>query len=508
MGRLQRYFSYSKGEGIVIPPVLRRAARTLALTLLLACIVFGADTALHYMTSTINFDQVSVSPENHSYGYGLSTDCLTFNRTENYGIPCTRNGVIAATDYDAYVAGQNEIYYLQHGTSNQSEIRLADMPSYLPSNVTSSGAAKVGLLMPQTAHLSPFRDFQARTAGVVTTCEPISSLCNWTSGGPGEYWSSFNCTENFWGILGKAPNVTDTGMLSYDTSVPPLGFKPGAAFQYSFFEDKNLTTPYDSAGNLGPFMSDSQLINPIYLGIAARFQDTAQRAGVNMSSDPGVYQGPTRYIDLTLRCQYTTYLVDYTWVNSTSKVNALTASPNGTMAEMFHGYNILGATDSFDNGLQDFLIEAALEPNPQALADSFANSYSSRVMSVIGPFMSSRSNLQEQTRTPLLVAKVPKIPLAILVAGCCSYIIFGVFSAIIAYQALRLVDVRDLAFRFSLPALALHSFRDGNVERDAVSKEGKGGGHRVFEEKKIKGETMRVAVDGDPKSGFTLRSLV
>jgi hypothetical protein len=51
-GRLKRYFSYSKEDEVMVPPVVRRAARTLALTLLLALAVFGADTALHYTTST------------------------------------------------------------------------------------------------------------------------------------------------------------------------------------------------------------------------------------------------------------------------------------------------------------------------------------------------------------------------------------------------------------------------------------------------------------------------
>ncbi|OAG40308.1 hypothetical protein AYO21_05399 [Fonsecaea monophora] len=514
IGRLGRYFSYAKEDGVIIPPALRRAAQTLTLTLVLACIVFGADTALHYTTSTINFDQISVSPLSHSYGYGLSSTCLALNRSDNFGLPCSRNGQLAAADYNAYVASQNEIFYLQHGISNVSEVRLVDIPSDKPANATSSGAAKVALLIPRSTGLSPFRDFQAYTTGVITTCEPISNLCNWTSGGPGNYYSQFNCSENFWGVLGKSPNVSDTGMLVDDSSVPPLGFKRGAALQYSFFMDKGLSINYDSSGSLGPFVPDSELINPVYVGVAARFQSTAQRAGVNMSSDPGIYQGPTPYLDFTLRCKYTTYLVDYNWVNSSAKVNSLTPSPNGTIAEVFHGYNIYGSYDSFDNDLQDSMLAAALQSTLQQLADTFANSYSSRVMSVIGPFLSSRANLQEQTRTPLLVAKVPKAPLAILIAGCLCYIVFGIVSATLAYGALRAVDVRDLAFRFSLPALGLHAFRDDNTERDAVdvdtirTVDGVEEERRVFNETKITRETMRVAVEGEPRTGFVLKSLV
>jgi hypothetical protein len=383
-----------------------------------------------------------------------------------------------------------------------------DPPASLPPNSTSLGAAQVAILIPQSANLSPFRDFEATTTGVITTCKAISSQCNWTSSGPGSYYSSFNCSKGFWGVLGQAANVSTTnqGVFFDDSSVPPLGFKPGAALQYGFYMDEDLNVPYDSGGNLGPFMQDAALINPVYMGVAARFQITAQRAGVNMSSDPGVYQGPTSYIDFTLQCQYTTYLVDYAWVNSTAKINSMKTSPNGTLAEIYHGYNIPGSANSFDNDLQDFVLEAALQPSPRDLANKFANSYSPRVLSVIGPFLSSRENLQEQIRTPLLVAKVPKVPLAILIAGCCSYIIFGVFSAIFAYKALRAVDVRDIAFRFSLPALGLHAFRDIGVEKAA--KVDPDSGHRIFDEALIKTETTRVAVEGTPRDGFAMKSLV
>ncbi|EXJ89265.1 hypothetical protein A1O3_02331 [Capronia epimyces CBS 606.96] len=497
-GRLMRYFSYSHCDGVIIPPILRRAALTLGLSLVLACTVFAADTVLHYTTSTINFDQVSISSRMNSYGRELSSECLTLNRSANYGLPCSRNGDVARTDYDAYVAGQNEIFFLQHGTSNESEILLVTNPK--------STREQAALLVPRSGKLSPFQDFRAETTAVITTCTPISSECQWKTGGPSDMYSQFNCSDEFWGVLGKAANVSDTGALVSDADVPPLGFKSGTSLQYGFYMDQALNKRYDSEGNLGPFMPDNELINPVYLGIAGRFASTAQRAGVNMSSDPGVHKGPTSSIDFVLRCQYTTYLADYSWVNSTAHINELTQSPNGTLAEIYHGYNLIGSTSAFDNELQDMVLQAALASNANDMADSFANSYSTRIMSVIGPFLSSRANLGEQTRTPLLVAKVPKAPLAILAACCLAYVLFGVTAAIWAYRALSHADVRDLAFQFSLPALGLHAFRDPVT--DQVAWEIDGAGHRVFDETNVKTETMRVAVDGGPKSGYLLKSLV
>jgi len=473
------------------------------LTLLLACLVFAADTALHYTTSTINFDQVSISQTMRTYGRALSSECLNLNRTANLGLPCSRNYALSQTDYEAYVAGQNEIFFLQHDTSNISEVRLVSTNTPSASN----SSDQVALLIPQSTNLSPFRDFRAETAGVITTCAPITSQCNWTISGPDSMYSQFNCSDNFWGVLGKATNVSATGAMVTDIDVPPLGFKPGPWLQYSFFMDENLTTPYDSTGSSTPYcMPDDQLINPVYLGVAARFASTSQRAGVNMTNDPEIHTGPTLNFDIILRCKYTTYAVDYSWVNSTAKINGLTPSPNGTMAEIYHGYNLVGSFTAFDNDLQDVIFQAALQENTDAFADSFANSYSSRVMSVIGPFLSSRTNLEEQTRRPLLVAKVPKIPLAILVACCLSYVLFGIITTLYAYCALSGLDVRDLAYRLSLPALGLHAFRDRATDEAAVDTEENG--HRVFDETKIRGETMRVAVEGGPAGGFTLKSLL
>ncbi|KEF63513.1 uncharacterized protein A1O9_01491 [Exophiala aquamarina CBS 119918] len=505
IGRLRRYFSYSGEDDVLVPPILRRAARTLTLTLFLACVVFAADTVVHYSTSTIAFDQISISNK-LSYGRALSEECLTLSRFDNLGLPCSRNGITAVDDYDTYVAGQNEIFFLNHDTSSTSKIMLIDSDSKKGRN----SSTQVALLIPQPSILSPFRDFRAETAGVVMTCEAVTNTqCNWTDGVLGdETFSQFNCSDNFFGILGKIANFDDSGHVIEDPNVPILATKPGSVIQYAYFQDPDLNIPYDSVGDLGTFLEDSQLINPVYVAIAARFATISQRAGVDMTSDPGIHHvGTTANLDLVLNCQYTTYAVDYSWVNSTARVHKMVASPNGTIAEIFHGYNLAGAFSSFDNNLADLVLQAALSTNSSELADTLANGYAKRIMSVIGPFLSPRENLEEQTRTPILVAKVPKAPLALLISCCLAYVIFGITAATFAYRSLRTLDVRDLAFRFSLPALGLHAFRDPLTDAVAIEESGKDG-HRIFEENKIRAERVRVGAQGTPQIGFQLRSFI
>jgi len=510
IGRLRRYFSYSGEDDVVVPPILRRAARTLTLTLFLACVVFAADTAVHYSTSTIAFDQISISNNKLAYGRALSQECLTLSRLDNLGLPCSRNGITAVDDYDTYTAGQNEIFFLNHDTSSTSKIILVDSDPQKGRN----SSAQVALLIPQPSTLSPFRDFRAETAGVRMTCEAVTNTqCNWTDGVLGEEtFSQFNCSDNFYGILGKMANFDDSGHVIDDPNVPILATKPGSVIQYAYFQDRGLNIPYDAVGDLGTFLNDSQLINPVYVAIAARFAAISQRAGVDMTLDPGIHHvGTTANLDLVLNCQYTTYAVDYSWVNSTARVNKMTPSPNGTLAEIFHGYNLAGAFSSFDNDLADSVLQAALSTDSTELAETLANSYAKRIMAVIGPFLSSRENIAEQTRSPLLVARVPLAPLALLVAACLAYVGLGVASAVVAHRSLRAVDVRDLALRFSLPALALHAFRDPLTDAAAVQHDSESAthsSHRVFDETNIRAERVRVGVSGAPKLGFELRSFI
>lgn len=82
--RTYTIYACSRKRTIDIPPVLNRAALMFTLSILLAATVFIADTALHYLTSTIVFDRVTVVPEpSRAYGYGLSQACLDLDRIKD-----------------------------------------------------------------------------------------------------------------------------------------------------------------------------------------------------------------------------------------------------------------------------------------------------------------------------------------------------------------------------------------------------------------------------------------
>src|SRR5271156_2809082 len=83
--RLRRLVSYSHKSQTRIPPVLRKAALMLTLGTLLSVVVLIGDTVLHYTTTTIPFDKISVSTHRSEFGRGLSQQCLELNRIDNGG---------------------------------------------------------------------------------------------------------------------------------------------------------------------------------------------------------------------------------------------------------------------------------------------------------------------------------------------------------------------------------------------------------------------------------------
>jgi hypothetical protein len=515
--RLRRFLAYSHKSQTQIPPILRQTALILTLGTLLSVAVLIGDTVLHYTTATVPLDQISVSEHRSEFGRGLSQQCLELNRTENGGLPCSLNNALAFKNFTAYAAGENEISFLRLNTSMQSEIRI--LPKQLPAR------GDVATLLPQTRTLSPYTDYRSSTIGVATQCKLISEKCHFKVGGPEDFYSYFNCSPQFWGVLGKAPLLSELNTVTKDPNVSPLASKPALNVQYanplgyplftrcsladsfprySFFSDPDLNVVYNSVGynlttGLGsadiPAIPDDQLVNPVYVGIAGRMALENQLAGVDLTTQPGVFKGPNEYIDFVLNCAYETYEVSYIWSNNNVHSALFTPTPNGSLAEIFHGYILPRTISGSDADYQTFLTEAALEPTTAALAHKWANIFSIKVLAVIGGSASSRANVEEQNRIPLLVTKVPKVALSILVASCLGYAVLGAWLFYVAFSAGATTDIRDLVGRLSLPGITMYAFGQDTLTNKSRT-------NKVFDETAIRDETNRVGVFGDPDMGY------
>ena len=500
------WYAVSRKRHTAIPPVINKAAAIFSLAIALACGVFIADTALHYLTSTIAFDRITnLSQPEGASGYGLSEICLDLDRVGvNYGFPCSMEFGGPYEDPDR-TKKRNEMNRLQSNASHVSQIRLTGAEEL--------GDIDIAILIPQPATLAGGSDYRASTVGVAASCQLVSpSVCAMKAIDEDNINTQFNCTDNFFGVLGKSPNISSAnGDKAIDTDLSPLGFKPSPNLQWGFFTDSNLSTIYNpeswGAETNQPdqehIWPDDQLINPFYTGTAARitlntFTDTSNIT----TSEPNVFNSENGYLDLIMACSITSYSVNYTWFRSSIQNVSVAPTDNGTLLEIFHGTQIYNTVTGGGFDLQQYLIDASIAGNDtESFLSTWGNLYSVKVLSLIGAYLSPRTNLEEQSREALLVAKVPKSALGALIACSLIYTVLGIFLVIAAYSASK-GNVSVIAEQLSLAGLTNMAFGEakGGTPSTTVSPNGLDSRSRLNEEDYFtrlpRRETRRVRISG------------
>ena len=460
--RLRAYFAYacSRSRRAAMPPVLNRAAMTMTFSVVLAVAVFVTDTVLHYTTTTIEFDQLSApTGPIFEYGRGLSARCADFNRSANNGLPCSFDYAQMQNNPDGYIFENNEVFRLAQNFSKVSQIRLVDGAT--------PGDSHHAVLLPHAVDTGV--DYEASTMSVATTCKLITDSCHMQPFGntSAVHETRFQCSDAFYGVLGLDP-VTSQWDSQTDLNVSVLSFKPSSDLQYAFFKDSALQQPYNPVGystareSSGTFESqgvpNDELVNPMYVGIASRFDYGDQAAGVDLPKQRGFHPVADETVtDFVLSCEVRSYDTDYIWNNGAIAQVTPTLGQNGSVLEIYQGALSYFGSDSTPYDLQIFLLQSALSFTPEQFETTWADLYSVKVMSGIGPYTSSRTNVQEQTRTVLLVAKVPKPALGALIACSLAYTVLGVILGLTALRAASL-NIRELATQLSLPAIASAAF--------------------------------------------------
>ncbi|RMZ92001.1 hypothetical protein DV736_g758, partial [Chaetothyriales sp. CBS 134916] len=329
-------------------------------------------------------------------------------------------------------------------------------------------------MIPNPARLSTEADFRASTIGVSTQCRLVPpAVCNMTATRDGDINTQFNCSDNFFGVLGLSPNISSAdGTKAIDPNLSPLGFKPAVNLQWAFFTSENLSTLYnpeswDPSVNQPDDLHvtpDDQLLNPFYLGVAMRVSTNTFTANSTITTnEPNVVaNNQDEYLDFIMDCSITSYNVNYTWYKSSIQNVTAVSSGNGSLLEIFHGaqtYNTVSGGGGFD--LQQYIIDAAIAGNDTAsFTATWSNLYSVKVLSLIGAYLTPRTNLQEQNRKSLLVAKVPKSALGALIACSLSYTFLGIFLVIAAWKATT-HNVQQIADQLSLAGLTQMAFGEG-----------------------------------------------
>ena len=461
------WYAASPNRHTRLPAVVNRAAVMFTLAIGLAAAVFVSDTALHYLTSTIVFDQISkVTRPESAFGYGMSKLCLDLDRIGvNYGFPCTMEFGGPFEDPDR-TKKRNEMNRLQSNASYTSQIRLTGSKDL--------GDGDIAILIPQPASLSPGQDYRASTIGVAASCHLVPpSVCAMKAIGEDNINSKFNCTDNFFGILGKSPNISSAnGDKAIDPDLSPLAFKPSPNLQWAYFTDANMSTIYNPESwnsrtnqpDQEHIWANDRLINPYYTATAARISVSSFTDTSNITiSEPDVFNSENGYLDLVMTCSVTSYSVNYTWYKSSIHNVTIAPTNNGTVLELFHGTQYYNTVSGGGVDLQQYLVDASISGNDTAsFLSTWGNLNSVKVLSLIGAYLTPRTNIEEQSRRALLVAKVPTAALGALIGCSLAYTVLGIALVIAAYRVSR-DNVTLIAEQLSLAGLTNMAFGEGKT---------------------------------------------
>jgi hypothetical protein len=306
------------------------------------------------------------------------------------------------------------------------------------------------------------------------------------------------------------PRSPSSGQRIYSKLTCPKKGDELTQDRIGFFTDENLNIPYNSIG-LNPStgkddpnrsgLTDSDLINPVYFGIAGSFSASQLLAGIDLGADPEISVGAD-YLSFVLRCSYQTFEADYTSYGGHLENLEATPTKNGSIAEIYHGFISQLAVGGSDTNvqLQNILSTSVLQPNAASIADKWAQIHSKQILSVIGAFTSPRGNLEEQTRKSNLVTKLPIPAVVVLLALNLTYLPFGLCLFIMAQKRSTKTDIRDLFARLSVPGVVTSFFASDGGVSDA-----KGTSRSGFDESRIVYEATHVEAVLNDKDEYRLQ---
>lgn len=280
---------------------------------------------------------------------------------------------------------------------------------------------------------SEYLDYRARTMGISTQCEIVTSKC--FGGQIHQYDPSFFCPGGFNGsFLQCVPN--NWPAKSKNDTLPncPTGI--------GFSSDAQLS---ENAGWQG--LDDLLVVtktlfstNPMYFGTWSQGYPTSgdMYSPLVANNDPDVFPPDSVNARWLLNCSATVYDIDYTYVNGAlDKFNATLAPP-----EWGAFYSAPFAWESDSNGLlpvkaimqQAAFAASYMAQNGSDLANIWARQFSKKALSLsFGVFAPSVNALEQGRNGSVTVTRVPLVPLYILLGLKFLYVVVVVILAVGAY---------------------------------------------------------------------------
>jgi hypothetical protein len=279
----------------------------------------------------------------------------------------------------------------------------------------------------------PSIDYEASTFAIATECKPISRACGLRL--YNGIRTPFHCSNAFYGDI-TMQNISGTDYGSNGVSF----------FSNSTFSER--------------IKLHTVRMNPFYFGAWAHIftqgNRTSGESGTSdqlnhISSDPEIVVPAMGGLSWILNCSATVFDMTYVSINGSSPRPTRLQPTNETMSSILAAplfYSSFG-----EAALQTAAYIASSQFDSTHLAASWAKEFSRISMSLSAGVITPRENLQEQHRSTILLAKVPKAPLFLLLLLNCLYAIIGFILAGLAFKAVGEHGTKDVQLRLSVAGL-------------------------------------------------------
>lgn len=429
-------------------------------TLLLGFLVFGADTWLHITTSTINSPRASdMNSEHVTYSLSLLPDCVTTNNSmaalNNTDTSCTLTPVfssIAELDTFAFADSVTTLETL----NNQSQTRSV---SYAPEH-------NISYLRVAQVQIDQSLDFMASTFGAQSRCAPISNECNLNISIAN---TTFSCNDEAFSSAGL-----DLGSLG---------------LQRQLFRTADMSDADDPSQRYG-------VPNPFHVAVAS-YNLVSVKPVTDIADDPNIVAFGGAIAGVFM-CEVTVVDIEHTTVAGTPG-NFSIHNSNNSVTNLFAS-GIAGTPFGTSNMQAAMGVAASVAVNAQEMADRLALSLNNAVLSSGAGSVQRAPVSVAQRRWDLLVAKVPKLPLFLLITANICFVVMGLVLTTFAMRTS--VEGREAQRRLTIAGIVANLFEGGNAREYAGTVE------KLFGEYQDKPETIKVGIDRTSKGGFVFSSVL
>lgn len=317
-------------------------------------------------------------------------------------------------------------------------------------------------------------DFRARTMGISTQCQIMTSRC--FDGQIYKYDPSFFCPGGFNGsFLQCLPNYWPA-TSNTDISNCPTGI--------GFSSDPQLSQVAGMQGLSNLNASDAVITstlfptNPIYFGTWSHGYPTSGDIynPLVANNDPDVFPPDAANARWLLNCSATVYEIDYTYVNGgLHTFNATLAAP-----EWGAFYSAPFAWQWGSNGLMPvsaIMQETAFAASYTArngtdLARIWAREFSKKALSLsIGVFVPSVNELEQGRNNTVTVTRVPLVPLYMLLGLKFLYVVAVIVLAVGAYCFTHPAETEVVREQLSIKGLVAAHLEKPSSIHDEVMKQ-------------------------------------